>query len=264
MCLAVIAQKSHADWPLIIVANRDEYHDRPTLTADIWERTPHVLAGRDLKAGGTWLGISSDGRIGLLTNYREPENNNPLAPSRGAMVGDYLCGTLTSHAYTRSISDYSKKLNGFNLVLSDPTDCLYFSNRTPLASQSIDSGVFGLSNATLQVPWPKVVRTRESVAKHLLTQSEPDAETLFSIFRDENRAADFELPQTGLSLARERMLSSPFILNEEYGTRCTTLIMVNRNGYALFYERSFNTKGIIFSDTKWQINRIKKIIKRID
>ena len=130
MCLAVIALNAHADWPLIIIANRDEYHERPTATANIWQTSPGVLAGRDLRAGGTWLGVSASGKIGLLTNYREPGKQDPDAPSRGELVGQYLAQSSSADTYLQSVQQQSELFNGFNLLLADASGVLYFSNRT--------------------------------------------------------------------------------------------------------------------------------------
>ncbi len=260
MCLAIIARQVHAQWPLVIAANRDEFHARPTRAAGIWEDAPQVLAGRDLMAGGTWLGLSQVGRIALLTNFREPGKQNPAAPSRGALVSDYLCGPLQAQAYAASLAQRACDFNGFNLLLIDPDQALYLTNRRTPATEALVAGVQGVSNATLGVPWPKLVRTQQAVGLHLARAREPNTETLFAIFRDTQPALDAQLPDTGLEHARERLLSSPFILSPDYGTRCTTLVMQHVSGDTFFYERRFDAKGEISGTSGWKVDTIRHTI----
>lgn len=260
MCLAVIALNAHVQWPLIVIANRDEYHERPTAAADIWQTQPEVLAGRDLRAGGTWLGVSVDGKIGLLTNYREPGKQNASAPSRGELVGRYLAQPVNAEQYIDSVQSHAQSFNGFNLLLADSGGVMYFSNRTTATHTQVTNGVTGLSNATLGVPWPKVQRTQQAVRDLLATTLNPDAEALFSVFRDTRPALLAELPQTGLPLARELQLSSPFILDDTYGTRCSTLIMKDSAGNIYFEERSFDPMGVITQQSKWHVDSVKRTI----
>jgi uncharacterized protein with NRDE domain len=260
MCLAVIALNAHADWPLLIIANRDEYHERPTATAEIWQVLPGVLAGRDLRAGGTWLGVSATGKIGLLTNYREPGTHNPAAPSRGELVGQYLAQSSSADAYIQSVQQQSESFNGFNLLLADTSGVLYFSNRTTTPKIQVSSGVTGLSNATLGVAWPKVVRTQNAVRAILASTQQPDVDALFSIFRDSKPANAMELPQTGLSAERELKLSSPFIQDDLYGTRCSTLIMKDHAGRIYFEERSFNPQADMTHCCKWRVDSVRQTI----
>ena len=260
MCLAVIALNAHADWPLIIIANRDEYHERPTATANIWQTSPGVLAGRDLRAGGTWLGVSASGKIGLLTNYREPGKQDPDAPSRGELVGQYLAQSSSADTYLQSVQQQSELFNGFNLLLADASGVLYFSNRTTTPRIQVSSGVTGLSNATLGVAWPKVLRTQNAVRALLDSMQQPDADALFSIFRDATPADIKELPETGLTAERELKLSSPFIQDALYGTRCSTLIMKDHAGRIYFEERSFNPQADITHRCKWRVDSVKQTI----
>ena len=260
MCLAVIALNAHALWPLVIIANRDEYHERPTATADIWQASPGVLAGRDLRAGGTWLGVSASGKIGLLTNYREPGKQNPASPSRGGLVGQYLAQSISADTYLRSVQQQSESFNGFNLLLADTSDVLYFSNRTATPRIPVSSGVTGLSNATLGVSWPKVLRTENAVRALLDSTQHPDSDALFSIFRDSRPAIASELPETGLTAVRELKLSSPFIQDEHYGTRCSTLIMKDHAGRIYFEERTFNPHAEMMHRCKWRVDSVKQTI----
>ena len=254
MCLAVIALNAHAQFPLIIIANRDEYHERPTATAQIWSSHSNVLAGRDLRAGGTWLGLSSNGKIGLLTNYREPGNQNPSAPSRGELVSNFLSEELNAEQYAQAIYPSAREFNGFNLLLVDAQGVRYLTNRTQQTQVKLTHGVHGLSNATLDIAWPKVERTRNAVSQLLTQQATPEIEAFFAIFRDATPADIHMLPQTGLAPERELTLSSPFILDEIYGTRCSSLIMVDRSGMTYFEERTFSAQGLIIAQSKWQLD----------
>jgi uncharacterized protein with NRDE domain len=260
MCLAVIALNAHTQWPLVIIANRDEYHERPSAAADIWQASPGVLAGRDLRAGGTWLGVCATGKIGLLTNYREPGKQNPAAPSRGELVGRYLVQRGSADAYIQSVQQQSESFNGFNLLLADTSGVLYFSNRTTTPKQQVSSGVTGLSNATLGVAWPKVLRTQNAVRALLDSTKQPDSDALFSIFRDTTPANPMELPETGLTAERELKLSSPFIQDPLYGTRCSTLIMKDQTGRIYFEERSFNPQADMTHRCKWLVDSVKQTI----
>ena len=254
MCLAVIAVEMHPDWPLIIVANRDEYHARPTDFARAWATQPSILAGRDLRAGGTWLGVSVSGKIGLLTNYREPTAQRPDAPSRGTLVENYLLGAHTAENYALSLQSDLAIFNGFNLLLADEHGVLYVSNRGCTQQTAVERGVVGLSNATLGTAWPKVLRTQNAVGLHLASTDIPDPEIFFEIFRDDTPALSKDLPSTGLPIARELKLSSPFILDPLYGTRCSTLVMKNRSGHIRFEERSFDPTGQTSHRCAWLID----------
>ena len=263
MCLAVIARNMHARFGLIIVANRDEYHARPTQAAHIWRDHPHVLAGRDLRAGGTWLGLSARGKIALLTNYREPGNQNPDAPSRGALVSNFLTNTQDAKQYAQATCLETKQFNGFNLLLADANSAHYVSNRAQELDTCLADGVHGLSNATLDIAWPKVTRTQAAVSALLTNDVATNAAALFEIFRDTTPANVSELPSTGLTAERELQLSSPFILDDVYGTRCSTVVMADRSGKTYFEERTFNNKGEVTNIAKWQLDNLKQIFSQL-
>lgn len=259
MCLAVIARQVHPEFSLMIVANRDEYHDRPAEPAGIWSDYPQVLAGRDLRAGGTWLGLSASGKIGLLTNFREPGNQNPAAPSRGALVSHYLQDATSALQYAHTIDAQGRQFNGFNLLLADSNSLHYVSNRARYPDSVVAEGVHGLSNATLDIAWPKVTRTTDAVTKLLSKNLAPEidglANGLFDIFRDAQPAHPSELPCTGLSPERELQLSSPFILDRTYGTRCSTVILADHANQMYFEERSFDFYGEITHRVRFQLDR---------
>ena len=255
MCLAIVAIDALPDWPLVIVANRDEFHAREASAAAPWDDAPDVIAGRDLQAGGTWLGVTRQGRVALLTNYREPGRKNPLAPSRGRLVEHYLRGDTTADAYAQAIAARTQEHNGFSLLLADEAGVWYASNRSDATGSRLPSGIAGLSNALLDTPWPKLVRSREAVGRHLGTQPTPDVDTLIGIFRDSVPPPDHELPDTGLGIERERRLACPFILDPQYGTRCTSVILRHARGHTLFYEQNYAPDGTPTSRSAWRIDR---------
>ncbi len=239
MCLAVIALGAHPRYPLVVAANRDEFHDRPTAAATWWDEG--WFAGRDLQAGGTWLGITRTGRIALLTNVRDPTRHDPQAPSRGNLVTRVLADAApAAEALAAAIADGSEH-NGFNLVVGNSREAHWGSNRagTP---QALAPGLHGLSNASLDTPWPKVVRSKEAVAAWCASGRD-DPQALFDALADRTFAPDATLPSTGVTLEWERLLSAPFIVSERYGTRSSTVIVVAANGRAQFIERAFDAAG---------------------
>ena len=255
MCLAIVAIDALPDWPLVIVANRDEFHAREASAAAPWHDASEVVAGRDLQAGGTWLGVTKQGRIALLTNYREPGLKNPQAPSRGRLVEHYLRGDMSAADYAQAIGAYAQEHNGFNLLLADEAGVWYASNRSQDSGARLPPGIVGLSNALLDTPWPKLVRSREAVRQHLGAQQAPDVDTLINIFQDRVPPPDRELPETGLGVERERRLASPFILDPQYGTRCTSVILRHAQGHTLFYEQSYAPEGTPSGRNAWHIDR---------
>jgi uncharacterized protein with NRDE domain len=260
MCLAIFAQNVLPDWPLIVVANRDELHLRPTEAARPWDEAPSLVAGRDLQAGGTWLGLTANGRMALLTNYRETGLHDNLAPSRGHLAEQYLRQEQSAQHYLQALQQQDAPYNGFNLLAGDQNGLWYYSNRLSAAPFKISDGVSGVSNATLNTPWPKLLRTQGSVSEHLTHTQAPDPARLFEIFQDTARAAEHELPDTGVGLDREKLLGSPFIKNERYGTRCTTIILQHRQSYALFYEKRYDAFGQTVGDSNWRIDFLAKTI----
>ncbi len=243
MCLAAIALDAHARYRLIVAANRDEYHARPAAPAAWDAAAPFtgILAGRDLEAGGTWLGVRRDGGWALLTNVRQGGSPDHAARSRGELVPQVLAPDTTPLASLRNVTRSKDAYNGFNLVAGEIDAAAWTSNRhdglTVLAP-----GVHGLSNAQLDTPWPKVRRAHELLAQWCASGDE-DVGTLFAWLGDRRIAADAELPATGVSLDRERALSAMFIVGPGYGTRCSTVLTIDRDGNTRFCERSFDARG---------------------
>lgn len=240
MCLCLFAINESEEFPLILIANRDEFRKRPTAKVDFWPDHPSILAGRDLEGMGTWLGVSTEGRIAFLTNYRHPDFFNRKGPTRGSLVSNFLKGDKDAEVYLRSIAN-PEAYNGFNLVVGTPERLFYYSN-VENEIKAIDSGIHGLSNAFLNTPWPKVddgkVKLKTAVETSML---EPDA--LFSILNDSSFARPEDLPQTGVGPELEKVLSAKFINTPTYGTVCSTVVQVDRNGRFHFHERGFDAEG---------------------
>jgi uncharacterized protein with NRDE domain len=250
MCLIVIAWRAHRDYPLIIAANRDEFFRRPTEAAGWWQDAPDLLAGRDRQRGGTWLGVTKRGRIAMVTNYREPPSGPPAPQSRGALVGDYLRGEIPAAECLREIAGRRAAYDGFNLIAGDG-GALWFLGRREPAPRELAPGVHGMSNGDLDAPWPKVVKGKETLAA-VLDCSESTAageraeflrKALFSLLADRSPAREGDLPDTGIGLEWERTLSPIFVHADGYGTRSSTVVLVDRQGIVQFHERSFDALG---------------------
>ena len=234
MCLILFSYKQHPDLPLVVLANRDEFLARPTREAHWWEEE-NILAGKDLKAGGSWLGVSRGGRFAALTNVREPHNIKADAPSRGALVTDFLTSAISPEAYLDQIAAKGQAFNGFNLLVADHDSLWYYGNRGE-APQPLSPGVYGLSNALLDTPWPKLETGKEALANWLVKPNEQEA---FNILQDPHIYPDERLPATGVPLEWERGLSARFIRMENYGTRCSTLLRIDAKGGISFSERTY-------------------------
>lgn len=236
MCLILLAQDAHPEYPLVFAGNRDEFYDRPTATAAFWDDAPHVLGGRDLKAGGTWLGVTRRGHWATVTNVRDQRPRREDAPSRGHLVADYLKDEPAPEAYLRSVQANADRYNGFNLLVGTPEETFYLSNRDG-SPRPVADGVHGMSNAQLDDPWPKVERGTSRMRAVLDDQI--TAEGLLDLLDDRRPAPDDALPETGVGRDTERMLSPPFIEGEKYGTRASTVLLVHRSGTVTFVERTF-------------------------
>lgn len=240
MCIILLAHKAHPDYPLILAANRDEAYDRPAAPAAFWSDHPQVCGGRDLEKGGTWLGLTRAGRVAAVTNFRDGLPKNPAARSRGELVGAFLTGTSDAGAYLERVKAQGDQDNDFILIAGDLDALDRLSNRGP-GVERIPPGVHGLSNHLLNTPWPKITRSKRGV-EGLLDAAEPALVAgLFDLLADRSEAPDHELPDTGVGLSRERQLSAVFINGERYGTRASTVVLVDKQGGVLFMERSFGT-----------------------
>lgn len=235
MCLIVFAWKQIADTPLLLAANRDEFYARPTLAASWWKEAPHVYAGKDLEAGGTWMGINKQGRFAAITNIRNGEGKKIGAPSRGKIVADFLSDGISASSYLHALEAEAKHYEGFNLIIGDANDIYWFSNAQHNVAQRLQPGVYGLSNASLDTPWPKVIQAKTQF-QQLLEQRASD-QAYFDLLADTTQAPEHLLPQTGVSLEWERLLSSIHIHSNDYGTRVSSLIKGHADGSMQLTER---------------------------
>ncbi|PKN38768.1 MAG: hypothetical protein CVU62_00785 [Deltaproteobacteria bacterium HGW-Deltaproteobacteria-2] len=238
MCLILFAYKVHPSYRLILAANRDEFYERPSLPADFWEDQHNVLAGRDLKEGGTWLGITKEGKFAAITNYRDPSAFKSNAPSRGRLVSRYLIGKQNAAGYLEDVSSQADKYNGFNLLIGDDNDLFVFSSNGE--KQKLNPGIYGLSNHNLNTPWPKVSRGKRLLKSTLDQKRSELKKTLFTVLADRHIPPDSKLPSTGVGLEWERILSSMFITSPDYGTRSSTILLIGKNRRVRFVEKVFD------------------------
>lgn len=249
MCLLALAWKAHPQYPLIFAGNRDEFHARPALAAHWWQDAPDVFGGRDLEANGTWLGIRRDGRFAVVTNFREPDRRPAGLRSRGELPTRFLSGDIHPEEYLRYLHDNHDAYMGFNLLFGDPVrrqndnqgTMFYFSNRDG-AGVELPAGVHALSNHLLNTPWPKVQRLRESFEQEL-QRAQPRADALLEMLADPQPAPHHLLPDTGIAPEWEQRLSSAKVVSPAYGTRASTVILVDQHGSIFFRERRFAPSG---------------------
>lgn len=241
MCLILFAVQQRRDYPLIVIANRDEFYARPTLPVHWWDDKPSIYAGRDIQASGTWMGIDRQGRFAAVTNVREPGMNISAARSRGELPSAFLKGEMSAQAYLRQLQDYSHEYAGFNLLLADNSGCWFSSNRSE-GVNLIPPGIYGVSNGYFDEPWPKLETGKLALKKSL--QTGVDIENLLSILADRDQAADDLLPQTGVSKEFERLLSSRFIHSKEYGTRASSVVLLADNSVSIT-EQNFDENGAV-------------------
>ncbi|MFA6443122.1 MAG: NRDE family protein [Sterolibacterium sp.] len=243
MCLILLAWQAHPRYPLVIAANRDEFFARPTAAADFWDQAPDILAGRDLSAGGTWMGMTRQGRFAALTNFREPGKTRAEAPSRGKLVGDFLAGRISAPDYLKGLSQTSASYNGFNLLCGSLNQGLWhYSNRSESQTpHPLAPGIYGLSNHLLDTPWPKVAQGKSDLARALAAL--PQDRPLFELLRDANVHEDDRLPRTGVSLEWERILSAAFVRTPDYGTRSSTVVRVDGQQFLSFDEQTWLPGG---------------------
>ena len=248
MCLVVIAWKARDDLPLIVAANRDEWRERPAEPARWWQDQPEILAGRDLRAGGTWMGVTRSGRFAAVTNFRDPSERRSTAVSRGAIVTEYLLGEDRPRLYLERLAARARDYNGFNLLAGTREELWYFGSREGEA-RLVEPGVHGLSNHLLDEPWPKVVKARAEMSA-ALADGDP-APRLFAALSDAQGAPDDSLPDTGVGIAWERRLAAALITGDDYGTRCSTVIVHGADGSMRFEERTRGADGGVLSVAKY-------------
>ncbi len=237
MCLLALAYQVHPDYPLIVVANRDEFYARPTREAHFWSAHPTVLAGRDLEAGGTWFGVNRAGRWSTVTNFREG-CVAPAPHSRGELPLGFLTGSESAANYSRRMLTHGDDFNGFNLLTGNRDALVYASNRQA-GIRSLPPGVYTLSNDFLDTPWPKAELARRELLRVLRDATVLDSDNLLGVLASRQVFPDRQLPATGIGQEMERTLSPPFIVTPAYGTRSTTALLMSRGGEVIFAEQNF-------------------------
>lgn len=253
MCLIFFAHQVLPDCPLILAANRDEFHARPTAPADIWRDYPHIIAGRDLEQGGTWLGISLRNKWAALTNYRDPQRNAQDKQSRGLLLKDYLTTEISAQDFITAIQTAAgETYNGFNLLLGQ-ADSVYYYNNITNEYRQLEPGVYGLSNALLNTDWPKVTDGKQSFQEIMHSSQSTQPEAYFDLLQNRTRAEDERLPATGIPIEYERLLSSRFICSPAYGTRASTVIFKNAKNEFTFLEKTFDPDGNMQYDARFDV-----------
>lgn len=238
MCLINFAYQSHPTYKFILVGNRDEFYERPTQDLNWWKDHPEILAGRDLKDGGTWMGMNKFGSIAALTNYRDVKNIKQNAPSRGIILTKYLSGEMPLDEFHIFLKTQGHFYNGFNLVYGNTEELYYYSNADD-RWQILYPGIYGLSNAFLNTAWNKVVHTKKEF-EVLIANSNPDREKIISMMQNTEQADDKDLPYTGVPFAIEKQLSSAFINMDNYGTRLTTYISISNLNEVHYLEKRYD------------------------
>lgn len=258
MCLIIFAHQAVPDFPLIVAANRDEFFPRPTQQADFWigdEDKGQLLAGRDLKAGGTWLGIDRNGRFAAVTNIRDPSQFEAKPRSRGELPVNFLTANLSPEQFCSTLAEHFEDYAGYNLLVGD-SHSMFYVNNFQRSIEELDPGIYGLSNGLLNSDWPKISMGRERLDALLGHPDQLTTDQLIAIMGDRHQATDAELPNTGVPLEMERQLSATFIHNteREYGTRCSTAIIIDE-GMIRFSEHNFDSSGLPAGNHFYEIQR---------
>lgn len=258
MCLIVLGWKTRPDCPLLVIANRDEFHRRATASLAFWPDTPEVLAGRDLESGGTWMGVTRSGRFAALTNYRDPSVQRLDARSRGLLVSGFLTSAACAAEYGEAVRAEAHHYNGFNLLICDANTLFWIGHqgRGTAQAHELEPGIHALSNHLPGTPWPKLVRARDGFERALGTLPDwrESFRTGFAVLADERSVDDADLPDTGVGIEWERRLSSVFISGEDYGTRSGSILQITRD-HIRFEERRHVPGGRYAGLTRFELGR---------
>jgi len=242
MCLILFAWRYPPGTRLLLAANRDEFFRRPTRALHFWEDHPSILAGRDLEQGGSWLGVNTKRRFAAVTNFREPSRKSPGSVSRGLLVRDYLLSSADPHSYLQDVLQRRDDFDPFNLLVGDESAAGFLSSPEG-EIRDLAPGIYGISNGLLDCPWPKVMHGKTRLAGLLAGDRTVQVESLFELLTDDRRFPDESLPDTGIGLEMERLVSPLFIHNGEYGTRSTAVLRISMRGEVNFVERSYDEHG---------------------
>ena len=242
MCLIFFAYDYHPNYHLILASNRDEFYSRPSEPVKFWDSHPWILAGQDLLMMGTWLGITKSGRFAALTNYRDPALQIENDESRGGLVLDFLNSAQSPEEYLRKVAEKRERYNPFNLLVGNEGHLYYFSKITAEISR-LEPGIYGLSNHFLDTPWPKVEKSKRALADYISRQDWVEPDPIFEMLADPATALDQELPNTGVGLVWERLLSAVFVQGNNYGTKSSAVLLIDRNNQVFFQEKTFSYGG---------------------
>jgi uncharacterized protein with NRDE domain len=260
VCLLVLAWRSHTEYRLVVAANRDEFHARPSAPLAPWKDAPGIVGGRDLQAGGAWFAVDVRRRFGIVTNFREFGRTRRSAPSRGGLIPAYLAGSPSPGEFLQALETDAPGLAGFNLLLADRESLWYSTNRSDQFARELAPGNYGLSNEFLDTPWPKLVRVRARFDEILRSPvaSDPQAldAALLEMLGDRMTAADEALPAGPLSPEWARKLSAPFVLDPTYGTRCSTVLTISNSGTLRITERRFDANGDMAGQSEHVLNEL--------
>lgn len=249
MCLLIFAHRASRKFPLLVAANRDEFHQRPTAASGFWPQHPTVLAGRDEQSGGTWMGVTRDRKFAAVTNFRDPATTDSAPRSRGELPLDYLLGSQSPESYLREVSLRAERYAGFNLLLGDGDALWYFCNQAqPGASaidppRALDPGIYGLSNAHLDTPWPKVQIGKRGMDKMISDSGPVDHDSLLELVSNTELAEREALVALDMTTPMEQLLSAQFIRSQTYGTRSSTTLSLSSEGQTSWRELSFDSDG---------------------
>jgi uncharacterized protein with NRDE domain len=252
MCLIVFAYKFHKKFKLIVASNRDELYKRPTQDSHKWDTVPFIIAGKDLEQGGTWLGINENGLFAAVTNYRQPTLSNENKLSRGIMLKDFLLGNENSEVFLDKLAGKADLYNGFNLLIGDPENLFYYSN-IEFAIKKVEPGLYGISNALFDTPWPKVEYAKNKLAE-IISSEDFSEEEIFKLLGTDQKFPDELLPNTGLNIELERKLSPVFIKSDFYGTRSSNILSIDYDNNVRFVERVYEMDNWRESRFNFSIN----------
>jgi uncharacterized protein with NRDE domain len=254
VCLILFANEANSRYRLVLAANRDEFYSRPTAPAAFWKEAPDVLGGKDLKSGGSWLGMTRSGKVAAVTNFRGPGKVWENAPSRGNLVRGFLMSSESPVIFFDKLHTRARNYNGFNFLLGSAEGLWWYSNRYDEPPRKITPGIHGVSNYLLDTPWPKVKRGKRALEHLIVGEKDITPEQVFPILEDRSPAADDDLSDTGVGLELERALSAPFIRTQDYGTRSSTVLLIEHTGSITFVERNFNPKDESQKESRYEFS----------
>ncbi|MCB1704175.1 MAG: NRDE family protein [Halioglobus sp.] len=254
MCLLVFAHQANARHPLLVAANRDEFHARPTAASQFWDEHPGLLAGRDLEQGGTWMGVTRSGRFAAITNYRDPSRTAPAPRSRGEIPLHYLAGSMTPASYLQQLAQHAQAYAGFNVLVGDADSLWYFTNSDTQQPLCLPPGIYGLSNARLDTPWPKVTQGKARL-QALLDSDTLSHGALSTAVDSRQQASPQQLGALGHSASMEPVLSAQFIVTPAYGTRSSTTLKIDADGEIAWREQSFDRLGMAQGEREFVFQR---------